>query len=36
MLSIKEKNQVPEYSFIQKYLRLLGIIRTMKKSQPLA
>lgn len=36
MLSVKEKNQMPEQSFIQKHLRLLGITRTMKKSQPLA
>lgn len=31
MLSVKEKSQIPEQSFIQEHLRLLGITRTMEK-----
>lgn len=36
MLSVEEKNQIPEQSFIPKHLRLSGITRTLEKSQPLA
>lgn len=36
MLSVKEKKQIPEQSVIQKHLRLLGLTRTLEKSQPLA